>query len=76
MSNRAVFVTSFLIATVILFAAFSLTQLFYFHLFESLIYVLIALMVFYGENRLQLHAGDCRALLLAPDGVGNGIFPG
>ena len=57
MSNRAVFVTSFLIAMVILFAAFSLTQLFYFHLFESLIYVLIALMVFYGENRYSYMLG-------------------
>ena len=57
MSNRAVFVTSFLIATVILFAAFSLSQLFYFHLYESLIYVLIALMVFYGENRYSYMLG-------------------
>ena len=57
MSNRAVFVTSFLIATVMLFAAFSLSQLFYFHLYESLIYVLIALMVFYGENRYSYMLG-------------------
>lgn len=57
MSNRAVFITSFLIATMILFAAFSLSQLFYFHLYESLIYVLIALMVFYGENRYSYMLG-------------------
>ena len=57
MANRAVFITSFLIATMILFAAFSLSQLFYFHLYESLIYVLIALMVFYGENRYSYMLG-------------------
>ena len=57
MSNRAVFITSFLIGTMILFASFSLSQLFYFHLYESLIYVVIALMVFYGENRYSYMLG-------------------
>ena len=57
MSDRSVFASAFLVASLSLFGAFTIGQLFFFHLYEALIYVAIAIMVFYGENRFSYMLG-------------------
>lgn len=50
MSDRGIFVVSFLTVVLIVAGAFALDQFFFFDLFKSLIYLLIAVMVFFGDN--------------------------
>lgn len=57
MSNRWVFLASFLAATFMVAAAFSLPQFFYFKLVESSIFIAIGVMVFSGENRYSYMLG-------------------
>ena len=57
MSDRTVFASAFLVASLSLFGAFTIGQLFFFHFYEALIYVAIAIMVFYGENRYSYMLG-------------------
>jgi hypothetical protein len=61
MSDRGIFVTSFLTVVLVVAGAFVLPQFFFFELVKSLIYVLIAVMVFFGEDRLSYMLG-----ILAP----------
>lgn len=57
MSDRGVFVVAF--TTVVLFGAgaFAIPQFFPFELLKSLIYVAIAIMVFFGENQYSYMLG-------------------
>jgi len=57
MSDRGIFVVSFLIVVLIVAGAFALPQFFFFELFKSLIYVLIAVMVFFGDNKYSYMLG-------------------
>lgn len=57
MSDRGIFVVAFLTVVLIVGGAFALPQLFFFELFKSLIYLLIAVMVFFGEDRYSYMLG-------------------
>ena len=57
MTDRNVFVTSFLTAVLIVAGAFVLQQFFFFELAKSTIFVAIAVMVFYGDNRFSYMLG-------------------
>ncbi len=57
MTDRNVFVTSFLTAVLIVAAAFAVRQFFFFELAKSTIFVAIALMVFYGDNKFSYMLG-------------------
>lgn len=50
MSDRAIFVISFLTVVLIVAGAFALDQFFFFELFKSLIYLLVAVMIYFGDN--------------------------
>lgn len=51
MSNRWVFLSAFLTAVLIVAGAFTLSQFFYFELSKSLIFVAIAMLVFFNEDQ-------------------------
>jgi len=57
MSDRGIFVVSFLTVVLVVAGAFALPQLFFFELFKSLIYLLIAVMVFFGDNKYSYMLG-------------------
>lgn len=57
MSNRWVFLAAFLTVTFMVAGAFTLPQLFYFELAKSAIFIAVAVMVFYGENRYSYMLG-------------------
>jgi len=57
MTDRNVFVTAFLTAVLIVAGAFALQQFFFFELAKSTIFVAIAVMVFYGDNRFSYMLG-------------------
>ena len=61
MSDRNVFVAAFLTAVLIVAGAFAWTGLFFFDLAKATIFVAIAVLVFYGEDRLSYMLG-----ILAP----------
>jgi hypothetical protein len=61
MSDRGVFVAAFTTVVLIVAGAFALPQFFPFELLKSLIYVAIAIMVFFGENKYSYMLG-----ILAP----------
>ena len=57
MSDRGIFVVSFLTVVLVVAGAFALPMLFFFELFKSLIYLLIAVMVFFGEDQYSYMLG-------------------
>jgi len=63
MTDRYVFLTSFLTAVLIVAAAFALPPFFYFELAKSTIFVAIAVLVFYGDNRFSYMLGFVAPLI-------------
>lgn len=61
MSDRGIFVLSFLTVVLIVAGAFALPQFFFFDLFKSAIFIGIGVMVFFGENQYSYMLG-----ILAP----------
>jgi hypothetical protein len=57
MSNRWVFLAAFLTATFMVAGAFALSPFFYFELAKSSIFIAIAVMVFFGEDRYSYMLG-------------------
>jgi hypothetical protein len=57
MSDRGVFVTAFTTVVLIVAGAFALPQFFPFELIKSLIFVAIAILVFFGEDRYSYMLG-------------------
>jgi len=57
MSNRWVFLAAFLTATFLVAGAFALLPFFYFELAKSSIFIAIALLVFFGEDRYSYMLG-------------------
>jgi uncharacterized membrane protein len=57
MSDRWVFLTAFLTVVVIVAGAFAMPHYFTFELLKSLIYLAIALLVFFGEDRFSYMLG-------------------
>lgn len=57
MSDRGIFVVAFLTVVMIVAGAFALPQLFFFELFKSLVYLLIAVLVFFGEDQYSYMLG-------------------
>ena len=57
MSDRWVFVTAFLTVVLIIAGAFAIPEYFVFELLKSLIYVAIAVMVFFGEDQYSYMLG-------------------
>jgi hypothetical protein len=51
MSNRWVFLSAFLTAVLIVAGAFTLSQFFYFELTKAIIFVAIAMLVFFNEDQ-------------------------
>jgi len=57
MSNRWVFLTAFLTAVLIIAGAFTLSQFFYFELVKAVIFVAIAMLVFFNEDKFGYMLG-------------------
>lgn len=57
MSNRWVFLSAFLTAVLIIAGAFTLSQFFYFELVKSVIFVAIAMLVFFNEDKFGYMLG-------------------
>ncbi len=57
MSNRWVFLSSFLTAVLIIAGAFTLSQFFYFQLAKSVIFVAVAMLVFFNEDQFGYMLG-------------------
>lgn len=57
MSNRWVFLSAFLTAVLIVAGAFTLSQFFYFELSKSVIFVAIAMLVFFNEDQFGYMLG-------------------
>jgi hypothetical protein len=57
MSNRWVFLAAFLTATLMVAGAFALPPYFYFELAKSSIFIAIAVLVFFGEDRYSYMLG-------------------
>ncbi len=57
MSNRWVFLAAFLTTILIVAGAFSLTQFFYFELAKSVLFLAIAMLVFFNEERFAYMLG-------------------
>lgn len=57
MSNRWVFLAAFLTATFLVAGAFALPPYFYFELVKSSIFIAIAILVFFGEDRYSYMLG-------------------
>src|SRR5262245_29205441 len=57
MSDRGVFVVAFTVVVLMWAGAFAIPQFFPFELLKSLIYVAIAIMVFFGENKYSYMLG-------------------
>ena len=57
MSNRWVFLAAFLTTVLIVAGAFSLTQFFYFELAKSVLFLAIAMLVFFNEERFAYMLG-------------------
>ena len=57
MSNRWVFLAAFLTTVFIVAGAFSLTQFFYFELAKSVIFLAVAMLVFFNEERFGYMLG-------------------
>jgi hypothetical protein len=57
MSDRWVFVTAFITLVLVVAGAFAIPEFFAYELLKSLIYLVIALMVFFGEDRFSYMLG-------------------
>jgi hypothetical protein len=57
MSDRGVFVAAFLTLVLVVASAFALPQLFFYDLLTSTIFVVIALLVFFGEDKFPYMLG-------------------
>jgi uncharacterized membrane protein len=57
MSNRWVFLAAFLTTILIVAGAFSLTQFFYFELAKSAIFMAVAMLVFFNEDKFAYMLG-------------------
>jgi len=57
MSDRGIFVTSFLTVVLIVAGAFAIPEYFPFELLRSLVFVAITMMVFFGENKYSYMLG-------------------
>jgi hypothetical protein len=57
MSDRLVFVTAFTTVVLVVAGAFAIPEYFAFELLKSLIYMVIAIMVFFGEDRFSYMLG-------------------
>ncbi len=57
MSDRSVFLTAFLAVILLVAGAFAIHEYFYFELLKSTMFVVIAVMVFFGENRFSYMLG-------------------
>jgi hypothetical protein len=63
MSDRMIFVVAFTTAVLVIAGAFALPELFFFELFKSVIYLVIAVMVFFGEDQYSYMLGMIAPLL-------------
>jgi hypothetical protein len=63
MSDRWVFATAFLTVVLIVAGAFAVPEYFSFELLKSLIYVVIAVMAFFGEDRFSYMLGIVAPIL-------------
>jgi hypothetical protein len=63
MSDRGVFVVAFLTVVLIVAGAFAIPEYFPYELLKSLIYVLIAVMVFFGDNTYSYMLGIIAPIL-------------
>jgi len=57
MSDRGVFLTAFLTAVLIIAGAFVLPQFFYFELAKASIYIVISVLVYFGEDKFSYMLG-------------------
>jgi len=74
-SNRWVLLAAFLTATFMVAGAFALPHVFFFELAESSIFILIAVLVFLGENRFSYMLGIVfPPLWLLVDTLTGGVF--
>ena len=64
MSDRWVFATAFLTVVLIVASAFAIPEYFSFELARSVIFVVISVLVFFGENRYSYMLGVIAPLLL------------
>ena len=64
MSDRWVFATAFLTVVLIVSSAFAIPEYFSFELVRSLIFVVISILVFFGEDRYSYMLGIVAPLLL------------
>ena len=76
MSDRWVFLIAFLTVIVIVAGAFAMSQYFYFELFKSSIFLVIALLVFFGEDRFSYMLGMVAPILGFVAGILLGGFFG
>ncbi len=63
MSDRGIFVVSFLTVVLIVAGAFAIPEYFPFELLRSLIFVAISLMIFFGENKFSYMLGAVAPVL-------------
>lgn len=63
MSDRWVFLTAFLTTVLVVAGAFVIPELFFYELLQSLVFVAIAVMVFFGEDRFSYMLGIVAAPL-------------
>jgi hypothetical protein len=64
MSDRGIFVTSFVTVVLIVAGAFAIPEYFPFELVKSLIFVAISIMVFFGENKYSYMLGAVAPILV------------
>ena len=57
MSDRGVFLTAFLTLVLVVAGAFAIPELFYYQLLTSTIFVVIAVMVFFGDDKFPYMLG-------------------
>jgi hypothetical protein len=63
MSDRGVFLTAFLTLVLVVASAFALPELFIYELLKSTIFVVIAVMVFFGEDKFPYMLGMVAPIL-------------
>lgn len=74
MSDRGVFVAALMTAVLIVAGAFVLSQFFFFELAKSTIYIAIAVMVFFGEDRYSYMLGAVAPVLWIVVDIFAGVF--
>ena len=63
MSDRGVFLAAFLTLVLVVASAFALPELFVYELLKSTIFVVIAVMVFFGEDKFPYMLGMIAPIL-------------